>query len=224
MIGRRSMCLALAAALSAACSHPTVPEWEERAHEGFEQYQRSYFAGDRTADRDFRKAADALATTGKPELRARGELIGCALATAALDFERCNAWQSLQADADQADRAYGALLSGRFSGLDAKALPAQYGALAKATDAAARNDALKRIEDPLSRRSEPAPCFAPGTCHPRVWRSRSTRHPSKAGAGPCSRGWVLRPGWLRLRATRRRWPASANGSMSSRRPLVSAGS
>lgn len=166
MIGRRSMCLALAAALSAACSHPTVPEWEERAHEGFEQYQRSYFAGDRTADRDFRKAADALATTGKPELRARGELIGCALATAALDFERCNAWQSLQADADQADRAYGALLSGRFSGLDAKALPAQYGALAKATDAAARNDALKRIEDPLSRLIGAGAVFRAGDLSP----------------------------------------------------------
>lgn len=166
MIGRRSMCLALAAALSAACSHPTVPEWEERAHEGFEQYQRSYFAGDRTADRDFRKAADALATTGKPELRARGELIGCALATAALDFERCNAWQSLQADADQADRAYGALLSGRFSGLDAKALPAQYGALAKATDAVARNDALKRIEDPLSRLIGAGAVFRAGDLSP----------------------------------------------------------
>lgn len=166
MIGRRSMCLVLAAALSAACSHPTVPEWEERAHEGFEQYQRSYFAGDRTADRDFRKAADALATTGKPELRARGELIGCALATAALDFERCNAWQSLQADADQADRAYGALLSGRFSGLDAKALPAQYGALAKATDAVARNDALKRIEDPLSRLIGAGAVFRAGDLSP----------------------------------------------------------
>jgi hypothetical protein len=166
MIGRRSMCLVLAAALSAACSHPTVPEWEERAHEGFEQYQRSYFAGDRTADRDFRKAADALATTGKPELRARGELIGCALATAALDFERCNAWQSLQADADQADRAYGALLSGRISGLDAKALPAQYGALAKATDAAARNDALKRIEDPLSRLIGAGAVFRAGDLSP----------------------------------------------------------
>lgn len=166
MIGRRSMCLVLAAALSAACSHSTVPEWEERAHEGFEQYQRSYFAGDRTADRDFRKAADALATTGKPELRARGELIGCALATAALDFERCNAWQSLQADADQADRAYGALLSGRFSGLDAKALPAQYGALAKATDAVARNDALKRIEDPLSRLIGAGAVFRAGDLSP----------------------------------------------------------
>lgn len=166
MMGRRSMCLVLAAALSAACSHPTVPEWEERAHEGFEQYQRSYFAGDRTADRDFRKAADALATTGKPELRARGELIGCALATAALDFERCNTWQSLQADADQADRAYGALLSGRFSGLDAKALPAQYGALAKATDAVARNDALKRIEDPLSRLIGAGAVFRAGDLSP----------------------------------------------------------
>lgn len=166
MMGRRSMCLVLAAALSAACSHPTVPEWEERAHEGFEQYQRSYFAGDRTADRDFRKAADALATTGKPELRARGELIGCALATAALDFERCNTWQSLQADADQADRAYGALLSGRFSGLDAKALPAQYGGLAKATDAVARNDALKRIEDPLSRLIGAGAVFRAGDLSP----------------------------------------------------------
>lgn len=160
------MCLVLAAALSAACSHPTVPEWEERAHEGFEQYQRSYFAGDRTADRDFRKAADALATTGKPELRARGELIGCALAIAALDFERCNTWQSLQADADQADRAYGALLSGRFSGLDAKALPPQYGALAKATDAVARNDALKRIEDPLSRLIGAGAVFRAGDLSP----------------------------------------------------------
>lgn len=160
------MLAVLAATLSGACSHPTVPEWEERAHEGFEQYQRSYFAGDRTADRDFRKATDALATTGKPELRARGELIGCALATAALDFERCSGWQSLQADAGPADRAYGALLSGRFDGLDAKTLPPQYGALAKATDAVARNDALKRIEDPLSRLIGAGAVFRAGDLSP----------------------------------------------------------
>ena len=166
MIDRQLMLAVLAATLSGGCSHPTVPEWEERAHEGFEQYQRSYFAGDRTADRDFRKAADALATTGKPELRARGELIGCALATAALDFERCDGWQSLQADADAADRAYGALLSGRFSGLDAKALPPQYGALANATDAVARNDALKRIEDPLSRLIGAGAVFRAGDLSP----------------------------------------------------------
>jgi len=143
---------AVSAVLIAACSHPpAVPEWEGQAHEGFEQYQRSYFSGDRTADRDFRKAADALASTGRVELRARGELIRCAFATAALDFSGCEKWQSLQGDADARDRAYGALLSGAFANLDAKGLPPQYVPLAKAPSAGARNDALKKIEDPLSR-------------------------------------------------------------------------
>jgi len=160
------MLAVLAATLSGACSHPTVPEWEERAHEGFEQYQRSYFAGDRVADRDFQKAADALASTGKPELRAQGELIRCALATAALDFERCKAWQSLQGDADPQDRAYGALLSGSFENLDAKALPPQYSALAKAGDAKARNDVLKRIDDPLSRLVGAGALFRAGDLSP----------------------------------------------------------
>lgn len=143
---------AVAAALGVACSHrPAAPEWEERAHEGFEQYQRSYFAGERTAERDFRKAADALASTGKVELRARGELIRCAFGTAALDFSSCERWRSLQSDADPGDRAYGALLSGAFANLDTKDLPPQYVPLAKAQGAGARNEALKKIEDPLSR-------------------------------------------------------------------------
>jgi hypothetical protein len=148
---RRAL-VCVAAAFGAACSHPpAVPEWEERAHEGFEQYRRSYFAGERTADRDFRKAADALSSTGKVELRARGELIRCAFATAALEFSVCDKWRSLEGDAEARDRAYGALLSGAFADVDAKDVPPQYVSLAKAQGAGGRNDALKKIEDPLSR-------------------------------------------------------------------------
>jgi hypothetical protein len=143
-----------------------VPEWEELAHEGFEQYQRSYFAGDRSADRDFRKAANALASTGKVELRARGELIRCAFATAALDFSVCEKWQSLQGDADARDRAYGALLSGAFANLDAKDLPPQYVPLARAQGAGARNEALRRIDDPLSRLIGAGTLFRAGDISP----------------------------------------------------------
>lgn len=153
-------------ALCAACSHTTVPEWEERAHDGFEQYLHSYFAGDRSADRDFGKAMDALASTGKLELRARGELIRCALATAALDFARCESWEALRSDAAPRDRAYGALLSGALDSVDAQALPPQYMALAEARDASGRKEALKRIEDPVSRLIGAGALFRSGELSP----------------------------------------------------------
>lgn len=159
--------VAIAVVLITGCSgHPAVPEWEERAHEGFEQYQRSYFAGERAADRDFRKAAEALSSTGKVELRARAELIRCALATAALDFAACEKWHSLQADAEPQDRVYGIFLSGAVDTVDAKALPPQYVPLAKARDARGRNDALKSIEDPLSRLIGAGALFRSGDLSP----------------------------------------------------------
>ncbi len=150
----------------AACTRPTVPEWEERAHEAFEQYRRDYFDGEPSADRQLQRAADALASTGKVELRARGELIRCALATAALDFDRCSSWQALQADASAEDRAYGTLLSGKFDAVDVKAVPPQYVDLAKARDAGARNGALAKIEDPVSRLVGAGAVFRAGDLSP----------------------------------------------------------
>ena len=157
----------MAVVLIAGCSgHPAVPEWEERAHEGFEQYRRSYFAGERTADRDFRKAAEALSSTGKVELRARAALIRCAFATAALDFAACEPWNGLQADAEPQDRAYGSFLSGALATVDARALPPQYRPLARARDARGRNDALQSIEDPLSRLIGAGALFRSGELSP----------------------------------------------------------
>lgn len=160
------LALIITALACAACAHPTVPEWEERAHEAFEQYRRDYFDGEASADRQLQRGADALASTGKVELRARGELIRCALATAALDFDRCSSWQALQADASPEDRAYGALLSGKFDAVDVRALPPQYVDLAKARDAGTRNGALAKIDDPVSRLVGAGALFRAGDLSP----------------------------------------------------------
>jgi len=159
--------LAACALVAAGCSRPHAPEWEERTHEALEQYQRNYFDGaSAAAERDYGRAGYALASTGRLDLRARGALVRCALAVAALDFGRCEAWEAVKADAATGDQSYGALLDGRFDGLDAKSLPPQYAPLVKAHDTTAREKALRQIEDPVSRLIAAGALFRAGELSP----------------------------------------------------------
>ncbi len=144
--------LLLLASLLAGCAAPQVPLWQEDAFAALESYRRSYLDGNtRGAERDFAQARKAIASTGKLELAARAEAIRCALATAALDFDRCAGLEAALADASAEERAYGAFLAGRWEGMDLRALPAAYRGVAGAADEAAQNRALRAIEDPLSR-------------------------------------------------------------------------
>lgn len=145
--------VALAAALAGACAAlPQPPAWQSEAYEALEAYRTHYFAGDgRRAERDYAAARTAVASTGRLDLAARVEVVRCALGTAALDFDKCAGLDATLADAGAEERAYGAFLTGRWEGIDARALPAPYRGVAAAGPGEAQERELQRIEDPLSR-------------------------------------------------------------------------
>ena len=136
----------------AGCAGAPAPEWEARAHAALEKFKQQYLEGNSPrAQRYFTEAKAAVGATGKPELVARVELVRCALGTAALDVEACTGFEALRDAAARDDQTYAIFLSGRMQELEASRLPSQYRALAMARDAAARNQAMQKIRDPVSR-------------------------------------------------------------------------
>jgi hypothetical protein len=128
------------------------PEWQLQSHSSLERFMQQYLEGTpRLAQRSFAEAKAAVASTGRPELAARAELVRCALGTAALDVDACVSFESMRGDATVDDQAYGDFIGGRLSEHDVSRLPAQYRGVATARDEAARNKAMQQIEDPVSR-------------------------------------------------------------------------
>jgi hypothetical protein len=143
---------ALAAALAGCASPPPAPRWQSEAFDALEAHRAAYLAGEsKRAERDYAAARAALGSTGRLDLAARVEVIRCALATAALDFDKCAGIDAALADASAEERAYGMFLAGRWDALDARALPAAYRGVVAAKDGAAQSQALRAIDDPLSR-------------------------------------------------------------------------
>ena len=141
-----------AALLSACAGGAQPPNWQSQSHAALERFRQQYLEGDtRKAERSFAESKAALASTGKPELAARLELVRCALGTAALDVEACLGFESVKDDATVADQAYGDFVSGRLDERDTPKLPSQYRAVASAKDDRARNKAMQQIADPVSR-------------------------------------------------------------------------
>jgi len=141
-----------AALLSACAGGAQPPNWQSQSHAALERFRQQYLEGDtRKAERSFAESKAALASTGKPELAARLELVRCALGTAALDVEACLGFESVKGDATAADQAYGDFVSGRLDERDTPKLPSQYRAVATARDDVARNKAMQQISDPVSR-------------------------------------------------------------------------
>jgi len=141
----------LAGLLLAACAGgPPPPDWQLESHAALAEFERQWFAGKTpAAEAAFVRARNAAGRTGRLELAARLELLRCALRLASLDFEPCKAFDARRADALPADRAYADFLAGRWSGLDAAALPEQYrAAAAPGADAAA---VLAGIASPRSK-------------------------------------------------------------------------
>lgn len=136
--------------LAACAGSPPPPDWQLGSHGALAAFERHWFAGNtRVAEAEFARARQEAARTGRLELAARLELVRCALRIASLDFEPCVAFEARRADALAADRAYADFLAGRWSGLDAAALPDPYrGVVATGADAAA---VLGAIESPRSR-------------------------------------------------------------------------
>ena len=141
-----------AALLLGSCAGQPVADWQADAASALDAYRRHYLDGNtRLAQRDYAQARAALASTGSLERAARAELIRCAVAVAALDFDACSGVEALLADAGADDRAYGRFLLGAWDGIDAGRLPASYRSLVAGRDEAAQNGAATGIDDPLSR-------------------------------------------------------------------------
>jgi hypothetical protein len=138
--------------LAACAGGPAAPEWQSQSHDALERFRQHYLEGSsQLAQRDFAEAKAAVASTGRPELAARVELMRCALGIAALDADSCIAFDAARLDATAEDQVYGDFVVGRLHELDAAGLPAHYRRVATAGDDAARNKAMQQIEDPVSR-------------------------------------------------------------------------
>lgn len=145
--------LALAAALLAGCGNtPPAPDWQLTAQSSVERFTNAYLTGNsRVEDADFKRAREALASTGQATMVLRAELTRCATRVASLVFEDCTGFNQLAQDASPADRAYAAYLAGHATAADAALLPEQHRpAAAAATDAAAAA-AVQAIVDPLAK-------------------------------------------------------------------------
>lgn len=138
--------------LGACASGPMPPEWQSQSHASLEKFKQHYLEGNsQLAERSFADAKAELASTGRPELVARAELVRCALGIAALDVDACQGFEDAKSDATAEDRAYADFVSGRLREQDASMLPEPYRAVAHASEAGARNKAMQQIADPVSR-------------------------------------------------------------------------
>lgn len=143
---------AMAGMLAACGNNPPVPDWQMNAQSSIERSTAAYMTGNaRVEEAEYRRARDALGSTGKVDLIIRAELIRCAARVASLVFEDCAGFDKLAADASPADRAYAAYLSGRAGAADAALLPAQHQPVAVASSDTAAAGAVQAIADPLSK-------------------------------------------------------------------------
>lgn len=142
-----------AALLLAACGHnPPVPDWQMNAQSAIERSTAAYMSGNaRIEDAEYKRAREALASTGKVDLIIRAELIRCAAHVAALAYDDCPGYARLAQDASPADRAYAAYLAGRATAAEAALLPEQHRAAASAGSDTAAAGAVQAIADPLSK-------------------------------------------------------------------------
>jgi hypothetical protein len=153
----KKFALIFPALLLGACgNNPPVPDWQMNAQSSIERSTAAYMSGNaRIEDAEYKRAREALASTGKVDLMIRAELIRCAAHVAALAYDDCPGYARLAQDAGPADRAYAAYLAGRPTAADAALLPEQHKAVATAiasTNAdAAADGAAHAIADPLSK-------------------------------------------------------------------------
>ena len=106
--------LGAATLLLAACaSTPPPAPWQANASSALQGYSTAYLSGNtRLADFEFTRAKQELASTARPDLMARAELMRCATRVASLEFDDCAAYQPLAQDASASEKAYPAFLAG----------------------------------------------------------------------------------------------------------------
>ncbi|AOW13896.1 hypothetical protein LPB72_01140 [Hydrogenophaga crassostreae] len=137
--------------LSACSSAPPPADWQMGAKGSLERATEAWLRGDSKIEAvEFARARAEVASTGRPDLVARAELVRCAARVASLDMAPCDGFEALAADAAPAEQAYSRYLAGALAAGDAALLPKVHQALAGA-DGTASDAALKGIEDPLSQ-------------------------------------------------------------------------
>ena len=157
--------IALALVL-AGCSKPRQPDWLVNADGSQERYQRAYLSGrDRVAVSEFTRFRPEVSSTANPAIVARAELTRCAMQVATLDFQPCEGFEPLRADASDAERAYANFLAGTLAPENAKLLPEDYRRVAGGQGGGA---ALKGIKNPVSRVIAAAVLLRTGRADPEV--------------------------------------------------------
>jgi hypothetical protein len=94
---------------------------------------------------EFARARGEVASTGRPDLVARVELVRCAARVASLDIAPCLAFDALATDAAAPELAYARYLAGKALADDVPLLPEAHRAVAR------QGVALREVEDPLAR-------------------------------------------------------------------------
>jgi hypothetical protein len=165
----------VATLLIAACaSKPPPPDWQGAARSALDAAVAADLRGDeRIATLEFDRARAQIASTGRPDLLARAELLRCAARIASLDVAPCDRFERLRTDAAPAELAYADHLAG--AALTAEQLqrlpPAQQvvaGLRTTPADDAASAARLQALDDPLSRLVGAAVLLQAGRAGPAV--------------------------------------------------------
>jgi len=160
---RNTAWLLACAALLAACGNkPRQPDWLVNASGAQERYQRAYLSGsDAVANAEFARLRSETASTADPRLVARAELTRCAMRVASLDFAPCTGFEPLRWGASAEEIAYADFLAGTLPAERAGQLPKEYRGVHG-------SDALKKMEDPVSRLIAAAVLLRTGRGEPQV--------------------------------------------------------
>ncbi|TFW24692.1 hypothetical protein E4L96_05875 [Massilia arenosa] len=139
-------CVIVAAALAACGSKPVPPQWQANAYSSVTSFTTAYLRGESSvADTEFARARSEMASTGRPDLVAKVELVRCAAQVAALDIGGCPGYRALEQDASAEERAYAAYIAGRFSDVNVAALPEQHRPVVATGSIAGVADPLGRL-------------------------------------------------------------------------------
>jgi hypothetical protein len=126
----RAAAIAAALGLAACGNAPKVPDWQVDAKSAADRFVDATLKGQtRVAQAEFAMARRETASTGRPDLVARIELLRCATQVASLNLDPCTGFEALREDAAAPEIAYADYLAGRDLTAQVVALlpPAQQG-------------------------------------------------------------------------------------------------
>lgn len=138
-------------ALAGCGNQPPAPDWALSAESAAQRASQAYLQGQQRVEAlQWQKARDAVASTGRPDLAARVELMRCAAQVASLQWDDCPGYQKLAQDAAAPEQAYARYLQAQLLLEDIAQLPEPQRNVA-ASIATSGASALAKIKDPLSR-------------------------------------------------------------------------